>query len=104
MFLRLGSLRIALILCYLAGLWFVAAQRDLFGPSEDHRPPGEAPPGPPAAVAGPAGDPADEEEEEGEPWEIRTSILALAGAGLAVGVMSEILVDSITETAEKDLR
>ncbi len=101
-FLSLG-VAIVLILCYLAGLWFsLRTHRDLFNPrSEDHRPPGEAPPGPPAAVAAPAPDPADEEEEEGEPWSVRTSILALAGAGLAVGVMSEILVDSITETAEK---
>ena len=101
-FLSLG-VAIVLILCYLAGLWFsLRTHRDLFNPrSEDHRPPGEAPPGPPAAVAAPAPDPADEEEEDGEPWSVRTSILALAGAGLAVGVMSEILVDSITETAEK---
>jgi Ca2+:H+ antiporter len=46
-------------------------------------------------------EPEEEEEEHGEPWSTRRSIIALAVAGLAVGLMSEILVDSITETAEK---
>ena len=45
--------------------------------------------------------PTSEEEHEGEPWTVRRSVLLLAGAGLAVGVMSEILVGSIAETAEK---
>jgi Ca2+:H+ antiporter len=34
------------------------------------------------------------------PWSVRRSVLLLAGAGVAVGVMSEILVGSISETAE----
>jgi Ca2+:H+ antiporter len=43
----------------------------------------------------------DEHEDEGEPWSVRRSVIVLAIAGLAVGVMSEILVGSIAETAEK---
>jgi Ca2+:H+ antiporter len=39
------------------------------------------------------------EEEQHEPWSVRRSVLALAGAGVAVGVMSEILVGSISEAA-----
>ena len=35
-----------------------------------------------------------------EPWSVRRSVLMLAGAGVAVGVMSEILVGSITEASE----
>jgi Ca2+:H+ antiporter len=39
-------------------------------------------------------------EDEGEgPWRVRTAVIALAAAGVAVGVMSEILVDSITEAS-----
>jgi Ca2+:H+ antiporter len=40
------------------------------------------------------------EEHVGEPWTIKTSVLVLAGAGVAVGVMSEILVGSISEASE----
>src|SRR5215204_1787478 len=39
----------------------------------------------------------DEEDHGGEPWTVRRSVIMLAGAGVAVGVMSEILVSSITE-------
>src|SRR5207342_2101823 len=39
------------------------------------------------------------EEHEGEPWSVRKAVLMLAGAGVAVGVMSEILVGSITEAS-----
>ena len=42
----------------------------------------------------------DEEEHGGEPWSVRKSVLMLAGAGAAVGWMSEILVHSITEASE----
>jgi Ca2+:H+ antiporter len=35
-----------------------------------------------------------------EPWAIRRSVITLAVAGVAVGVMSEILVGSITEASE----
>jgi Ca2+:H+ antiporter len=39
-------------------------------------------------------------EHEGRPWSARTAVIALAAAGVAVGVMSEILVGSITEASE----
>ena len=41
----------------------------------------------------------DEDEHGGEPWSVRKSVLMLAGAGAAVGWMSEILVHSITEAS-----
>jgi Ca2+:H+ antiporter len=67
-----------LIFSYVAGLWFsLRTHRDLFNPASES--------------------PADEEHE---PWTVRKSVLALAGAGVAVGVMSEILVDSISEASE----
>src|SRR4051812_34571713 len=40
------------------------------------------------------------EEEDGEPWTVRRSVAMLAIAGVAVGVMSEILVGSIHHAAE----
>ncbi len=40
------------------------------------------------------------EDHVGEPWPIKRSVLMLAGAGIAVGVMSEILVGSINEASE----
>jgi Ca2+:H+ antiporter len=43
--------------------------------------------------------PPHEEEEGHEPWSVRKSVLALAGAGVAVGFMSEILVGSIQEAS-----
>jgi len=104
-FLSLG-VAIVLILCYLAGLWFsLRTHRDLFNPRSEGQPVAAGPAGPPGG-GHPPPEPArvvedDDEEEHGEPWSVRTSVIALAGAGLAVGVMSEILVDSITETAEQ---
>jgi Ca2+:H+ antiporter len=74
------SLAVALVLLvsYAAGLWFsLKSHRDLFNPPED------------------AGWDADS-----EPWTAKRSVIMLAGAGVAVGVMSEILVGSIEETAE----
>jgi Ca2+:H+ antiporter len=71
------SLAVALVLMasYAAGLVFsLRTHRDLFNP--------------------PA-----EPEEQHEPWSVRRSVGALALAGVAVGVMSEILVDSISEAA-----
>ena len=44
--------------------------------------------------------PPDTDDGHGEPWSVRRSVLLLAVAGVAVGVMSEILVGSISETAE----
>jgi Ca2+:H+ antiporter len=43
----------------------------------------------------------DGEGKHGEPWSLRRSMIALAIGGAAVGVMSEILVGSIAETASK---
>ena len=40
------------------------------------------------------------EDHVGEPWSVRKSVLMLAVAGVAVGVMSEILVGSISEASE----
>jgi Ca2+:H+ antiporter len=69
---------IVLLLAYAGGLWFsLISHRDLFNP------------------------PAEAEEADGaEPWSVRRSVILLAIAGIAVGVMSEILVGSISETAE----
>jgi Ca2+:H+ antiporter len=73
-----------LILSYGAGLWFsLKTHRDLFNPSHE------------------AGGAEDEEAHHEEPWSVRKAMTALAIAGVAVGLMSEILVDSITETAEQ---
>ena len=67
-----------LILSYVAGLWFsLKTHRDLFNPTHDA------------------------EDQEHEPWTVRTSVIALAIAGVAVGVMSEILVDSISDAASQ---
>jgi len=73
------SVGVALVLLftYVAGLVFsLKTHKDLFNP--EHGP----------------------EDHVGEPWSIRRSVLMLAGAGVAVGVMSEILVGSITEASE----
>jgi Ca2+:H+ antiporter len=71
------AVAITLILIYVGGLVFsLKTHRDLFNPPHD-------------------------DEQDGEHWSVRTSILALAVAGVAVGLMSEILVGSISETAAK---
>jgi Ca2+:H+ antiporter len=68
---------IVLILTYVAALIFsLRTHRDLFNP------------------------PHDEEEGGREPWTVRRSITMLAIAGVAVGVMSEVLVGSISEAAK----
>jgi Ca2+:H+ antiporter len=72
------SLLVALVLIgtYAAGLFFsLKTHRDLFNP--DH----------------------SGGEEHGEPWTVRKAVIMLAIAGVAVGVMSEILVSSISEAA-----
>src|SRR3954454_16298522 len=67
---------IVLILSYVGGLIFsLRTHRDLFNPAEE----GDA--------------------HEGETWTVRKSVTLLAVAGVAVGVMSEILVGSISEAA-----
>jgi Ca2+:H+ antiporter len=66
-----------LILSYVAGLYFsLRSHRDLFNPTADR-----------------------EEDPEGEPWTVKKAVFMLAGAGIAVGVMSEILVGSISEAS-----
>jgi Ca2+:H+ antiporter len=73
-----AAVALVLIASYAAGLVFsLKTHRDLFNPRAGH------------------------DEEEGEPWSVRRSVLALALAGVAVGVMSEILVGSISEAAAK---
>jgi Ca2+:H+ antiporter len=72
-----AAVAVVLLLTYVAGLIFsLRTHRDLFNPPDDG-------------------------EREGEPWTVRRAVLMLAIAGVAVGVMSEILVGSISETAEK---
>jgi Ca2+:H+ antiporter len=73
------SLAVALVLIgtYVAGLWFsLRTHRDLFNP------------------------PYAAEEEEGFGWSVRRSVSLLFVAGIAVGLMSEILVGSISEASE----
>jgi Ca2+:H+ antiporter len=68
---------VVLLLTYVAGLFFsLKTHRALFNPVEEH----------------------DEEAQFG--WSVRRSVGMLAIAGLAVGVMSEILVGSISEASE----
>jgi Ca2+:H+ antiporter len=68
---------VVLLVSYAAGLVFsLKTHKDLFNPSHE------------------------EEDHGGEPWTVRRSVIMLAGAGVAVGVMSEILVSSITEASE----
>jgi Ca2+:H+ antiporter len=70
------AVAIVLLITYLAGLFFsLKTHKDLFNPEHG-----------------------DEEAEE--PWSVRKSVTWLAIAGVAVGVMSEILVGSITEASE----
>jgi Ca2+:H+ antiporter len=73
------SLAIALLLIavYIAGLVFsLRTHRDLFNPETD------------------------DDLEHGEPWTVSRSVTMLAIAGVAVGVMSEILVGSIHHAAK----
>jgi len=76
------SLAVAVILIgsYVAGLIFsLKTHKDLFNP---------------------VGDDADEDDPHGEPWTVKKAVVALALAGVAVGVMSEILVGSISEASK----
>ena len=73
------SLAVAIVLIgtYLAGLFFsLRTHRDIFNP------------------------PYAQEHEEGFGWSVRRSVTMLFIAGIAVGVMSEILVGSIAEASE----
>ena len=70
------TVAIVLLLSYAAGLWFsLVSHRDLFNPPDD-------------------------EDDYPELWSVKRSVSLLAISGLAVGLMSEILVGSIAETAE----
>ena len=76
------SLGVALILMasYAAGLWFsLKTHRKVFNPFEGH----------------------GEEEHEGGHWSIKKALVLLAIAAVLVGVMSEVLVGSISEASEK---
>jgi Ca2+:H+ antiporter len=73
------SLGVALVLLvsYGAGLWFsLKTHRDVFNPYHDPK------------------------AEEHHPWSIKRAALYLALSAVAVGVMSEILVGSITEASD----
>jgi Ca2+:H+ antiporter len=70
------AVAVVLIVSYVGGLLFsLRTHRDLFNPDY-------------------------EEGEDTWGWSIRTSVIALAVAGVAVGVMSEILVGSIEAASE----
>jgi Ca2+:H+ antiporter len=69
---------VVLLGSYVAGLFFsLKTHRDLFNPSHG-----------------------EDDHVGAEPWTVRKSVTALALAGVAVGVMSEILVGSIEEASE----
>ena len=73
------AVAVVLMVSYAAGLLFsLRTHRGLFNPPHA----------------------AEDAEEELEPWSVRRSVFALAVAGVAVGVMSEILVGSISDAAE----
>ncbi len=72
------AVAIILLLVYVAGLFFsLRTHSDLFNPVHE-----------------------SDEEEGHEPWSVRKSVGLLAVAGVAVGLMSEILVGSIEEASE----
>jgi Ca2+:H+ antiporter len=76
--LEVMSVGVACVLLgsYVAGLVFsLHTHKDLFNPPHEH------------------------EEGAREPWSVRRSVFALAVAGVAVGLMSEILVGSIEEAS-----
>jgi Ca2+:H+ antiporter len=78
---------VVLILCYVAGLFFsLKTHSDVFNPRAGSREDGE--------------EAAEEPEDDTWGWSVRTSVIALAIAGVAVGVMSEVLVGSISEASE----
>jgi Ca2+:H+ antiporter len=72
------AVAIVLLVTYAAGLLFsLRTHRALFNPHREDEP----------------------EHDDTWGWSIRTSVIALAGAGIAVGVMSEILVGSIEDAS-----
>jgi Ca2+:H+ antiporter len=83
------AVSVVLILCYIAGLFFsLKTHRDIFNPQAR-----------PVVPEDPQGaEQADFDDTWG--WSVRKSVIALAIAGVAVGLMSEILVGSISEASE----
>ena len=108
------AVALVLIATYVAGLVFsLVTHRDLFNPhaaeTVQHGGPAAAPAdhsvvtpdeAPAATTVAHAGAASADEEGHGEPWTVRKAVIALAIAGVAVGVMSEILVGSIAEAAD----
>jgi Ca2+:H+ antiporter len=71
------AVAIVLLMSYFAGLWFsLKTHRDVFNPDTE------------------------DEDQAAHAWSIKKSVGLLAGAGVAVGIMSEILVGSIEEASE----
>ena len=71
---------IILMVSYIAGLIFSQrTHRGVFNPYDEQ----------------------DEEEEHGEAWSMKRSLISLAVAAVLVGLMSEVLVGSISEASEK---
>ena len=71
------AVAIVLLLSYFAGLWFsLKTHRDVFNPDTE------------------------DEDAPTDAWSVKKSVGLLAGAGVAVGFMSEILVGSIEEASE----
>jgi Ca2+:H+ antiporter len=69
------AVAIVLMVTYAAGLFFsLKTHRDIFNPEYG--------------------------DEDSWGWSVRTSVIALAVAGILVGVMSEVMVGSITETSK----
>jgi Ca2+:H+ antiporter len=69
------AVAVVLLVTYVIGLFFsLKTHRDLFNP--------------------------EYEDEDSWGWSTRTSVIALAIAGVLVGIMSEVLVGSITEASE----
>ena len=72
------AVAIVLIATYVAGLLFSLRTRELFNPHSEEEP----------------------EHDDTWGWSVRTSVFALADAGVAVGVMSGVLVGSIEAASE----
>jgi Ca2+:H+ antiporter len=71
------AVAIVLLLSYFAGLWFsLKTHRDVFNPDTE------------------------DEDAAAHAWSVKKSVALLAGAGVAVGFMSEILVGSIEEASK----
>lgn len=80
------AVSVVLILCYVAGLFFsLKTHRDVFNPR---------------AREGDGGSADADEGHDTWGWSVRRSVTALAIAGVAVGIMSEVLVGSISEASE----